>query len=590
MGVCLNHIFSDQLPLRALSEQVTVIPAGGKIEVGTGGWPKILYYYGGGVEMSLEDGTTYQISPGDILVLPGEVRQSYSAPGATTPVRFHALVLNFERREKPAQTRPSRHWDGGLETYLHDTFSKRLHLPSRSSYFLWELTTRIRNECEARRPMHHLVVCELARRLVFRIAEHAALHGGVKLPQKLALVEKACSAALEYPFAKPGKKTDGSTKKFGVSTSTLNRTFQQCLGTPYSRAIARIRIEHAKSYLLDSSLPVSRIARLFHFGSTSTFDRAFKAATGLTPKRYQQSYDGTPVQWSNIEMRNRGTPSGGKDTLPPCEKWSVHESCGTLPMEAPSLVLCLKGSCIVEVRGSEATFSEHDHTILLVAAGESITYRPSKPSVASALLILDGRALWNAFSGREGSAFLQTAQATINGGGFLPLRFLNGMDIQFLRGWVQSRDHGSHAALFIRSLCRTLWIEALRMASSGTITPSLLPPLMPAHRLLHNHARDFISKHYPQVLTLGDIAWAVGVSEEHLARTFRAESGTTVMGYLQEYRVLRAQVMLVKSCRTISEIAELSGFSTVPLFHRVFKRHTGQTPNDFRKKGIAALP
>ena len=60
--------------------------------------------------------------------------------------------------------------------------------------------------------------------------------------------------------------------------------------------------------------------------------------------------------------------------------------------------------------------------------------------------------------------------------------------------------------------------------------------------------------------------------------------------YLLEYRLSRSMELLEKKDLNISEIAEMTGFCTVSYYITAFKRKTGDTPLEYRKKrSISAL-
>jgi AraC-like DNA-binding protein len=67
-----------------------------------------------------------------------------------------------------------------------------------------------------------------------------------------------------------------------MSQRTLSRHLQE-EGTSLSRIVEQVRIEHAERLLLGSRKPVQEVARQVGFMDASSFSRAFRRATGLTP-------------------------------------------------------------------------------------------------------------------------------------------------------------------------------------------------------------------------------------------------------------------------------------------------------------------
>jgi AraC-like DNA-binding protein len=97
-------------------------------------------------------------------------------------------------------------------------------------------------------------------------------------------------------------------------------------------------------------------------------------------------------------------------------------------------------------------------------------------------------------------------------------------------------------------------------------------------------AKEYLLKNLAAELRLDQVAWHLGVSPEHLARTFKRETGQTVFAYLQQLRLERAKTYLLGSGRSITAIAEETGFSSVALFSRNFKRYSGRSPLAYRQE------
>jgi AraC family transcriptional regulator len=102
------------------------------------------------------------------------------------------------------------------------------------------------------------------------------------------------------------------------------------------------------------------------------------------------------------------------------------------------------------------------------------------------------------------------------------------------------------------------------------------PPvwLRQAHELVHDTFRE--------PLTLSSVASAVNVHPAHLARTFRKHYHTSLGDYIRRLRIEHASVELTKPDASLAEISLRAGFFDQSHFSRVFKRHMGQTPTQFR--------
>jgi AraC family transcriptional regulator len=74
-----------------------------------------------------------------------------------------------------------------------------------------------------------------------------------------------------------------------LSIFHFTRAFAATVGVPPHRYVSRRRLESAKSMLAAGRASLSRIALDCRFSSQSSFARAFRRATGITPAEYRQA-------------------------------------------------------------------------------------------------------------------------------------------------------------------------------------------------------------------------------------------------------------------------------------------------------------
>jgi DNA-binding response OmpR family regulator len=96
-------------------------------------------------------------------------------------------------------------------------------------------------------------------------------------------------------------------------------------------------------------------------------------------------------------------------------------------------------------------------------------------------------------------------------------------------------------------------------------------------------AMGYVHTHYMEQVSLTDIAAYVGLSEQHLIRSFRSEIGVTPIDYLKRYRIGRAKALLEEGSKNVTEVAAEVGFSTSSYFARVFRGEVGVSPGAYRK-------
>ncbi|RME68682.1 MAG: AraC family transcriptional regulator [Verrucomicrobia bacterium] len=85
-------------------------------------------------------------------------------------------------------------------------------------------------------------------------------------------------------------------------------------------------------------------------------------------------------------------------------------------------------------------------------------------------------------------------------------------------------------------------------------------------------------------LSVASIAEKLQCSPDYLSHLFHTETGEKLVHYIQRVRIDGAAVALRNPSLYISEIAYSSGFSDPAYFARVFKKHRGETPQEFRAR------
>lgn len=94
--------------------------------------------------------------------------------------------------------------------------------------------------------------------------------------------------------------------------------------------------------------------------------------------------------------------------------------------------------------------------------------------------------------------------------------------------------------------------------------------------------KEYIRKYYHQKICIPDIAEALGVSESHLSRIFKKETGETIQKYSMHMRIERAENLLKYSEASLTEISEYLCFSSQSHFGKVFKVYKNMTPKQYR--------
>lgn len=141
---------------------------------------------------------------------------------------------------------------------------------------------------------------------------------------------------------------------------------------------------------------------------------------------------------------------------------------------------------------------------------------------------------------------------------------------------VRQNDIASyiHLSSHMHSVCNAVCLAALESDKAG---------------IKHNSADDvravinYIEKNYFNPITVDDMIADIHISKYHFIRRFSRAMGITPYSYLTNYRINMSKMLLRSTDRSVSEIAETCGFRDTSNFISHFKKHTGQTPLQYRR-------
>ncbi len=95
---------------------------------------------------------------------------------------------------------------------------------------------------------------------------------------------------------------------------------------------------------------------------------------------------------------------------------------------------------------------------------------------------------------------------------------------------------------------------------------------------------QYIRQRRAESVRLEEAAAVAAMSPKSFCRFFKANTGKTLIQYLNELRIGEACRMLVETDQPVSEIALDSGFNNLSNFNRRFREIKGETPRKFRSK------
>jgi len=93
---------------------------------------------------------------------------------------------------------------------------------------------------------------------------------------------------------------------------------------------------------------------------------------------------------------------------------------------------------------------------------------------------------------------------------------------------------------------------------------------------------EYISLHYAEDLHLELIADEIGLSPKYVSRLYKETTGSSITDTISRTRMEKAKEMLLETDLKVGEIAEKIGIPSRTTFLRVFKKHEGISPMDYR--------
>ena len=95
---------------------------------------------------------------------------------------------------------------------------------------------------------------------------------------------------------------------------------------------------------------------------------------------------------------------------------------------------------------------------------------------------------------------------------------------------------------------------------------------------------DYLDNHFNEKISLDQIAKNMYLSPFYISKIFKSETGDTPINHLIRVRMERARELLdQKKDASIQDIALCVGYDDAYHFSKLFKKHFGQSPSQYRK-------
>ena len=95
--------------------------------------------------------------------------------------------------------------------------------------------------------------------------------------------------------------------------------------------------------------------------------------------------------------------------------------------------------------------------------------------------------------------------------------------------------------------------------------------------------RRYMDLHFKEPLTLEQLAEEAHMNKYYLSHAFKREYGVSPINYLISRRINESKYLLTETDLSMSQIAQLLGFSSLSYFSQTFRKTQGISPMEFRQ-------
>lgn len=216
-------------------------------------------------------------------------------------------------------------------------------------------------------------------------------------------------------------------------------------------------------------------------------------------------------------------------------------------------------------------FDDEEH---IVSHGNIVLFRPKEKQMYYHYLNESTESYWVHFTGYEASELLDNSGLNKN-------VFFIGDSSDFptrcnrIIREIQAKriNYQEISSLLFREL---IFVIGRYLKEEGTVNSDTLNEVERAIR--------YFNDNYTQKINIKDYATARHMSASWFIRNFKAITKLSPLQYIINLRITNAKALLMNTDYPISKIASMVGFENALYFSRIFRKHTGVAPVEFKKK------
>ena len=124
----------------------------------------------------------------------------------------------------------------------------------------------------------------------------------------------------------------------------------------------------------------------------------------------------------------------------------------------------------------------------------------------------------------------------------------------------------------------------LSMPRSSQAGYAVLPLSLPHSDAKIRETEEYLQAHMARDVSIDFMAERIGMGTRTFIRRFKTATGHAPGAYVQSLRIASAKEMLENDSIPVVTVSSTVGYSDLAFFRRLFKRHTGLTPSEYRER------
>lgn len=144
---------------------------------------------------------------------------------------------------------------------------------------------------------------------------------------------------------------------------------------------------------------------------------------------------------------------------------------------------------------------------------------------------------------------------------------------------ILTRDGKSPVdSLFLKSKILELLAREVELLTQKKCKETLLQP---DDIVKLEKAKSIMAEQMTTPPSIAELSRNVGLNEKKIKQGFKELFGTTVYGFLRDYRIEQAKVMFDSAHTSVSDVACAVGYSNIGYFSKLFKHYHGIRPGEY---------